>query len=46
MNFNVTFTPTQATNYSGNITVQFGMTVNSIFRVFWVNIPVSGSGTL
>jgi hypothetical protein len=45
-NFNVTFTPTQATNYSGNITVQFGMTVNSIFRVFWVNIPVSGSGTL
>jgi formylglycine-generating enzyme required for sulfatase activity len=44
-NFNVTFTPTQATNYSGNITVQFAMSLNSIPRVFWVNIPVSGSGT-
>jgi len=43
--FNVNFTPTQATSYTGNITVQFSTNLNIIPRVFWVNIPVSGSGT-
>jgi hypothetical protein len=41
----VSFRPATAGNFNGNITVQFRMTVNSIPRVFTVNIPVSGSGT-